>query len=260
MGAGSLSSLPYGRIMTIVREEIAKLSTPVTSVFLSGIGGIHRNQLLRLLSLFGTPTYVAIFSNLGTDPKQTLYGSNAAISILLSDSLKVFPSTISFLFEGFQRTITASTRKPRPASGPNVELRSSRQSTDPGWRSAGHPQPPIPKGKPIRRPNEVCRNFLANRCRWGQDSRRQHPSSDPQTNLQTRTGPSIHPDRASRLSVTTTAACQPGKANHLKGCEFKDTASTSSHMGPKDDDVYNYTLRAFNLMMWFWVFRDAIRF
>ena len=63
------------RIEAIVREEIAKLSTPVTSVFLSGIGGIHRNQLLRLLSLFGTPANVAIFGNLGTDPKQTLYGS-----------------------------------------------------------------------------------------------------------------------------------------------------------------------------------------
>ena len=48
--------------------------------------------------------------------------------------------------------------------------------------------------------------------------------------------------------------------DHLKSCEFKGTASTSSNMGPKDDDVYNYTLRAFNLMMWFWVFRDAIRF
>jgi hypothetical protein len=63
---GAINATIGIRIETIVREEIANLSTPVTSVFLSGIGGIHRSQLIRLLSLIGTPTYVAIFSNLGS--------------------------------------------------------------------------------------------------------------------------------------------------------------------------------------------------
>jgi hypothetical protein len=84
---------------------------------------------------------------------------------------------------GLRKKMTRAPREPRAAAAPAAATEGGGEKKP--RKKKPRARKPRENGPPREKLEEVCNNYLAGKCRYGENCRRQHPGNVPQDNIET---------------------------------------------------------------------------